>query len=353
MRARQALNSRDMCEPLPLATPSFAGPTSRRTFLRQAALAGSGCVAHVWLNAACAPWQRRAAWTAPVNPVVTTTPFARLEAVGPEAWAVISTPTGGDRTTFANGGIVAGRSGVVVIEGFYREAGARWLAEEARRLTGRWPTHVVVSHYHVDHASGLPGYALDGQLPRVLCTDTTRGLALGGTPVAPARNAALDRAFADVVVTSSREVTRLDLGNRVLRIVPFTGHTASDLTVHDDDAGLLWSGDLVWHRMFPNYVDANPRALSASVAQLAQSLANERALLVPGHGGLVRASAMTEYRALLDHVETSARAGYAAGTPAQTVAASFAVPSSFGEWMASRVSVERAMQAWYRVLGSP
>ncbi|MBL0891698.1 MAG: MBL fold metallo-hydrolase [Gemmatimonadaceae bacterium] len=330
-----------------------ASATNRRAFLRQAALAGTGCVAHVWLNAACAPRRQRQAWTAPVNPVVSTTPFARLEAVGPDAWAVISTPTGGDRTTFANGGIVAGRSGVVVFEGFYRDAGARWLAEEARRLTGRWPTHVVVSHYHVDHASGLPGYAQDAGLPRVHCTDITRRLALGGTPVAPVRSAALERAFADVVVTSSREVSTIDLGNRVLQLMPFAGHTASDLTLHDEDAGLVWSGDLVWYRMFPNYVDADPRALAASVQQLATRLRSARAVLVPGHGGLVRASAMTEYRALLDHVEAVARAGHAAGTPAQAAAASFAVPPALGEWMASRVSVERAMQAWYRVLGTP
>ena len=41
--------------------------------------------------------------------------------------------------TFSNGGLVAGRDGVLAVEGFASEEGSGWLAEEARRLTGRRP----------------------------------------------------------------------------------------------------------------------------------------------------------------------------------------------------------------------
>lgn len=328
--------------------------STRRDFLHQSALVATGCVAHVLLNAACAPRAQRARWIAPANPVVTTTPFARLEAIGPDAWAVISTPLGGDRTTFANGGIIAGRSGVVAVEGFYRAAGAQWLAQQARALTGRWPTHVVITHYHVDHASGVPGYldaAGNAASARVHVTERTRSLALGGGPVAPAKDAQLDRAFADVVVTAADRATRLDLGNRVLTLEPFSGHTGSDLTVHDDDAGLSWAGDLVWHRMFPNYVDATPTRLAASVGALARRFAAPGTTMVPGHGALLTAEGMAAYTGLLESLEAAARAGHAAGTPVAQVAAAYTVPASLGEWMASRPSVERAMAAWYRELG--
>src|SRR6187551_3790086 len=97
--------------------------TSRRDFLR----VSGGCLAHVMLSSACASKSRRARWTAPANPTVSTAPFARLDAIAADTWAVISTPLGGDRTTFANGGIIAGRSGVIAVEGFYRPLGATWL----------------------------------------------------------------------------------------------------------------------------------------------------------------------------------------------------------------------------------
>ncbi len=73
-----------------------------------------------WRMPARAPIGVRRRWTMPAHPTVVTTPFARLDAIGPETWALVSTPLGGDRTAFANSGIIAGRAGVIAVEGFYR-----------------------------------------------------------------------------------------------------------------------------------------------------------------------------------------------------------------------------------------
>ena len=128
---------------------------SRRDFVARSGT----CAAHLALAAAVAPDALRAAWARmPLGSVVATEPFGSLEQVADGIWALISTPLGGDRTTLSNGGIIAGRSGVVAIEGFNQPAGAAWLGAKARELTGRWPTHVVVTHYHADHANGVAGY---------------------------------------------------------------------------------------------------------------------------------------------------------------------------------------------------
>ncbi len=320
--------------------------TDRRDFLRVA----GGCLAHLMLQSACAPAGTRGRWTAATGTVVTETPFARLEAIGPGTWAVISTPLGGERTTFSNGGLIAGRTGVIAVEGFYTPAGATWLAEQSVRLTGRWPSHVVVTHYHVDHAAGVDGYArADGStpIPRLHATGTTRELALGGGPVAPKTSPPFERAWADVVIAGEQAPQVIDLGDRQIALTPRLGHTRSDLTVHDDNASQLFSGDLVWNGMFPNFVDANPVQLRASVRALEAMKART---LVPGHGALVAGDALERYGALLDDLERVARAGHGAGTPAADVASTYLVPTALGEWMASRGGVERAMTAWYRVL---
>lgn len=323
---------------------------SRRQFLQ----IGGGCLAHVLLAAACAPRNTRARWVAPVNAVVATEPFAHLEAVGPGAWAVISTPLGGDRTTFANGGIIAGRNGVIAIEGFYRPAGATWLAQQARALTGRWPTHVIISHYHVDHASGLSGYEATGETtPRLHVTDSTRARVLSGAPVAPVTSGALTRAFADVVLVATTQPTFIDLGDRSVLLQPMRGHTASDLVVHDETSGVVFSGDIVWNGLFPNFVDARPGAWRESVTRVAALVTNTRggnARLVPGHGGMVNAVALTRYADLLDDIERAGRAGHTAGQTPQQMAAGYVVPPSLGEWMAGKPSIERAMIAWAKEL---
>ncbi len=319
--------------------------TSRREFLQTA----GGCLAHVLLMSACASRGSRARWTAPANPTVATTPFARLDAIGPDTWAVISTPLGGDRTTFANGGIIAGRNGVIAVEGFYRPAGATWLAERARELTGRWPTHVVITHYHVDHASGLSGYAANA-VPIVRATAVTRQLALGGGPVAPARDAALERAFADVVIIDARDPGTIDLGNRRIDLLALSGHTRSDMALVDEDAGLTFAGDLLWNGMFPNYTDAMPSRLAMSMQQLATRSTHA---FVPGHGGMADRESVGRYLDLLAELESTARRGHAAGTSAVDAVAGYTLPASLGSWMASKAGLERAMTAWYRELDAP
>ena len=318
--------------------------TTRRDFLR----VSGGCLAHVMLMSACASRSARQRWTAPANPTVVTTPFARLDLIGPDTWAVISTPLGGDRTTFANGGILAGRTGVIAVEGFYRPAGATWLAERARALTGRWPTHVVLTHYHVDHAAGVSGY-VGGTTPSLRATATTRELAVGGGPVAPPRDEVLLRAFADVVIVNADRPGIIDLGNRQIELLSLRGHTRSDVALVDTDAGITFAGDLLWNGMFPNFVDATPSQLAVSMKGLASRVTQA---FVPGHGAMADRVSVARYVDLLDDLEMTSRRGHASGQSAQETAATYTVPNALGEWMASKAALERAVSAWYREMDS-
>src|SRR5215217_536864 len=155
---------------------------SRRTFVTES----GSCAAHLALAAVVAPDVLRNAWArAALGPVVATEPFGSLEQVAEGVWALISTPLGGDRTTLSNGGIIAGRSGVIAIEGFNQATGAAWLAGKARELTGRWPTHVVVTHYHADHSNGVAGYvhvANATAVSAIRTTERTRDLVLQKNP---------------------------------------------------------------------------------------------------------------------------------------------------------------------------
>jgi len=317
-------------------------PTSRRDFLRQTGT----CAAHLGLAAAVLPPGLARRWTAPaVGRIVAAEPFGRLEAVADGVWALISTPLGGDFTTVANGGIVAGSSGVLVIEGLMQPAGATWLAEQARTLTGRWPTHAVLTHYHADHVNGLAGYSAGGPAPKVLATTATRDQARDkNLPAEPARLTRL----ADVVVLDPAAATQVDLGGRTVRIEPLTGHTASDVVVTLADPAVLFAGDLIWNGMFPNYVDAAPIQLAQTVRSLR---AGPDRLVIPGHGPVAKAADVDRYLAVLQAVEQAARQAHARGQPAAEAGAAFALPASLGEWtLFTKQFMPTAFQAWYREL---
>lgn len=315
---------------------------TRREFLG----AAGSCAAHLALAASAVPLLVRAAWAAPtVGQVVARTPWGRLERVADGVWALISDPLGGDRTTLANGGIIAGRNGVMAIEGLFTSHGARWMASQARQLTGRWPTHLVLTHYHADHANGVAGFIADGFPTLVLTTDATREQVVRkNMPLVDARSAALR----DAVVLSPTAETVIDLGARRVRIVPRAGHTSSDVSVELDDPSLVFTGDLVWNGMIPNYVDARPTELAKQVRALTRARST---VYVPGHGAVADAPAIERYVSVLGEIEQAARAAFVKGTPAADAGKAFTLPASLGQWaLFGPTFYERAFVAWNREL---
>jgi glyoxylase-like metal-dependent hydrolase (beta-lactamase superfamily II) len=319
-------------------------PVTRRDFLAQS----GSCAAHLALAAMAMPKSARLLWAqSAYGSIVATEPFGNLERVADGVWALVSTPLTGDRTTLSNGGIIAGRNAVLAIEGFNQPQGAAWLAGKARELTGRWPTHVAVTHYHADHANGVAGYLGESQHPSVRATDRTRSLVLErNRPADEARAAALQ----DAVMLSSTDVTSLDLGGRVVRIVPRSGHTESDVSLELDDPSIVFCGDLFWNAMFPNFVDAIPTKLAASVRAVRRT---RETVYVPGHGAIGKATDYDRYVSMLDEVERAARKARAANVSAADAAKNFRLPTTLGEWtMFSPVFFQRAFEAWYKELGT-
>jgi glyoxylase-like metal-dependent hydrolase (beta-lactamase superfamily II) len=315
---------------------------TRRAFLAKS----SSCAAHVALAAFAMPPALRALWAnAPLGPVVAREPFGNLEKVADGIWALISTPLTGDRTTLSNGGIIAGRNGVLAIEGFNTPAGAEWLATRAKELTGRWPTHVALTHYHSDHANGVAGYERADARPTVRSTEVTRGLVLEkNLPADVARTDALN----DVTFFSGTAPTIVDLGGRTVRVIPRSGHTSSDVSLEIDDPSVVFCGDLVWNAMFPNYVDAIPTQLSKSARALRRKNAT---VYVPGHGALTKEAEFDRYIAMIDDVERAAKLGHEKGQTPAELGANYALPASLGEWtLFNKVFFERAFAAWYREL---
>lgn len=318
---------------------------TRREFLAQS----GSCAAHLAMVAAALPAAANLGWPgAPVGSVVAREPFGSLEKIADGVWALVSTPLSGDRTTLSNGGIVAGSRAVLAIEGFNQPQGALWLAGKARELTGRWPTHVALTHYHSDHANGVAGYFGGADHPALRATQRTRELVLERNQPADAARAA---ALGDAVLLSPTDVTTLDLGGRAARLVPRLGHTESDVSVELDQPDVVFCGDLFWNAMFPNFVDAIPTKLSSSVRALRRSTDT---IYVPGHGAVGRTADYDRYVKMLDDVELSARKARSAGVPAADAARGFTLPSSLGEWtLFGATFYQRAFEAWYRDLSAP
>ena len=268
---------------------------NRREFLQL----GGTCAAHLGLTGGASALIEAQSAPGPSYPVVAEQPWGRLERIADGVWALVSTPLSGGANamrTFANGGIVAGNSGVLIVEGFGSGDGARWMNDQTRKLTGRPPTHVVITHHHGDHSAGLLGYRDESRANLCRTADTRERLGSRGRSTVDA--------LASAQLVERGAATSLDLGGRRVSITGRAGHTASDLTVTVDDPAVLFGGDLLWNRHFPNYVDAIPSVLSREVRSMSSQ---RRVVRVPGHGAIFNGDDLTHYIGVLDAVEDAAR----------------------------------------------
>lgn len=310
----------------------------RRHFLRST----GSCCAHVYGLATFAPALARKVFAVQdKSKVVAEEKWGRLEQVQEGVWILISTPfESRDFTTVCNGGIVAGRNGVLAIEAFMQDAGAMWLAEQAKKLTGKRPTDVVCTHYHADHSSGHAGFAKDGKRPNVWLTEKTQQAA------EKAFSEGDTQKFEQVQTLSAEEATEIVLGNRKVKIVPRSGHTSSDVTIELVDPKVIWSGDLFFNGMFPNYKDAIPERLNEYVGEISKL---KDAKIVPGHGPVADNEAVKSYQAFLEFVQEAAENSFEKGIPASEAAKLFKLPETLDKWLIwSPDVVGRGYEAWYR-----
>ncbi len=228
----------------------------------------------------------------------------------------IAEPDGRNLGDVSNIGFVIGAESVAVID----SGGARWIGEGVwraiRSRTGKPVSHVILTHMHPDHVLGAAALAQGGAVV-VGHAGLSRALAdRRDSYLLSLRRAMGEAAFLGTEVAPVGETVageaRIDLGGRVLDLRAWpVAHSGTDVTVLDRESGILFTGDLVFHRHAP--------ALDGSVLGWRKVLRDltglEATRIVPGHGGPVLAwpEHAGDLRRYLEVLETDTRAAIAAG----------------------------------------
>ncbi len=285
--------------------------------------------------------------------IVAEAPWGRLEELYDGVWALVSTPLKkNDWKTLSNGGIIAGKERVLVVESFASAEGAAWVAKKAQELTGRWPTDVVLTHYHGDHTNGVAGFRKGQSHPAIWATPTTREplLDTSGNNDGRGDQAPRDEIFAAISELDESKTTEVDLGGRLVKIHPRSGHTASDLTVELEDPNIVFYGDLLWNGLFPNYRDTTPSTFAESIRD---AMREQETVYVPGHGSLADRADVERMLAVLGEVEEAARKTFGTEATISETARAFKLSESLGEWTRfSERYFEVAIGAWHKELSA-
>ncbi len=210
-----------------------------------------------------------------------------------------------------NIGLSYGSDGNLLIDDQYAPLTERILA--AVRTVDPDPIRFVVNtHWHGDHTGGNENVGRTGAV--IVAHDNVRrrmsvGQMLRGTQVAPAAPAALP------IVTFSDDVTFHLNGDEVRVHHVEHAHTDGDALVHWSRANVLHMGDTYFNGMLP-FIDLESggsiHGLLAAVDE-ALRIADERTVIIPGHGPIASRANLQSYRDMLDSLRAQVAAAMRAG----------------------------------------
>ena len=241
----------------------------------------------------------------------------------------------------ANTGFVIGDDGVVVIDttatvdadgNFTPEHGKQLLAE-IRKVTNLPVKFVINTHYHFDHVAANALFADAGAI--VLAHRNVRdwihseNLRMFANDFRPRYKSFVD-ALRPPAATYDQAVD-LFLGAREIRVRSFPGHTGSDSIVLIPDARVVFAGDLFWHNMLPNLIDASTNSWIATLETLAT---NAGYVFVPGHGDLGTVQDVIAFREYLVTLQTLVSEARAQGKPGSSLTQTVvpALSGKYGQW---------------------
>lgn len=233
------------------------------------------------LGAAALPMLGHSAFAAaPPSFVYNLTPVKVADGV----WVVMGLQ---DKITAENGGAIANvtimdtKDGAVLVDTGPSHRYGLELDALARKLTGKPVARVFVTHIHADHSLGAAAFDADKLYgPAGLADD----LKLRGNDITNAMYRVAGDWMRGTNVPELKHVAANgveQVGERKLRCLTLSGHTADDLCLFDERSSLLLAGDLVFLDRAPTTPDANIPAWRKSLATLADI---PHAKLIPGHG---------------------------------------------------------------------
>jgi len=262
----------------------------------------------------------------------------------------------------ASGGRVMalfGPDGVLLVDTQNRQVGEKTLA--ALRTFTTAPIKIVVNtHIHSDHTGANAFFARQGAV--IYAQENLRNEMLRPAPRADGQPRPAPEPEAVPVVTyaydpakSGEPAVTIHMNGEVVDFIPMMpSHTAGDTIVRFRNANVIYIEDFYRNFGYPFADQANGGTIEGMIAavDLFDRLADDRTILIPGHGTLIHRQALQPYRAMLVDVLAKVTALHRQGRSlAEVLAADLTAPYDAATVGGTQQSTERFITEVYDEVG--
>ncbi len=229
--------------------------------------------------------------------------------VAPNAYAFIQ-PNGA-----TNAGFIVGEEGIIVIDSLMTPSLATRLMSEIRGVSKAPIRYLVDTHYHGDHVFGnqyfLPAPIIGHENCRrelIEKFDANMNRYTSGRPELIPELAQIRMTLPDVTFSDRMD---LRLGQREINMIYLgRAHSAGDILLHLPQDGVLYAGDIAFHRVLPAFPDGH---ITKWLDVMDQTRDMEFETIVPGHGPVGTKQDFDEARELMAHLHGEIRKCFDAG----------------------------------------
>ncbi|MFJ7209919.1 MBL fold metallo-hydrolase [Streptomyces sp. NPDC098789] len=220
----------------------------------------------------------------------------------------------GDRNVplVPNIGVIGGSHSVLVVDTGMGPRNAQRTLDFAREYARGRRLYLTTTHFHPEHAFGANVFATEATylINRAQADDLTQR-APGYLPMFRAMGPAVARELDNVTFTEPDIVYdsayHLDLGGRTVHMrATGRGHTRGDQVITVPDQRILFTGDLVETAQFSIFPWFPPHDVDVFghgwINVMERLIIDAPAIVVPGHGGLTDASALSDVHTYLERL---------------------------------------------------
>ena len=235
----------------------------------------------------------------------------------PNAYAFIQ-PNGA-----TNAGFIVGEEGIIVIDSLMTPSLAIRLLSEIRNVSKAPIRYLVDTHYHGDHVFGNQYFVPAPIIGHENCRteliekfDANMNRYTSGRPELIPELSQIRMTLPDVTFSDRMD---LRLGDREINMIYLgRAHSAGDILLHLPQDGVLYAGDIAFHRVLPAFPDGH---ITKWLYVMDKTREMDFETIVPGHGPVGTKKDFDEARELMAHLQGEIRKGFDEGKSEDETAA--------------------------------